>query len=212
MPRAEAPSARARAATRKVTLLYCSRERALKQKSRSPNPTRRVAALSRRQAHAEGRLKQRQQRIEEVQTTGARVGDVAKRMGITPSSAYLLMKAVAPAPSAPVFARVVPARTSSLRVEWRDRQFRWSAASTPSYCVRWWRRRVVSRDRLRPSIYVALEPVDTRMGYERLGGLVRERMRADPRSKALFVFVGKHGHTMKVLTWNGSRGVGEGGS
>jgi len=49
-------------------------------------------------------------------------------------------------------------------------------------------------------IYVALEPVDTRMGYERLGGFVRERMRAEPRSKALFVFVGKRGYTMKVLT------------
>ena len=44
-------------------------------------------------------------------------------------------------------------------------------------------------------IYVALEPVDMRMGYERLGGLVRERMRSEPRSKALFVFVGKRGHT-----------------
>jgi transposase len=53
-------------------------------------------------------------------------------------------------------------------------------------------------------IYIALEPVDMRFGYERLGGLVRERMRAEPRSKALFVFVGKRGHTMKVLTWDGT--------
>ena len=53
-------------------------------------------------------------------------------------------------------------------------------------------------------IYVALEPVDMRFGYERLGGLVRERMRAEPRSKALFVFVGKRGHTLKVLTWDGT--------
>ena len=56
-------------------------------------------------------------------------------------------------------------------------------------------------------IYVALEPVDMRMGYERLGGLVRERMRAEPRTKALFVFVGKRGHTMKVLTWDGSGAI-----
>ncbi len=48
-------------------------------------------------------------------------------------------------------------------------------------------------------IYVALEPVDMRMGYERLGGLVRERMHAEPRSKALFVFVGKRGHTSAGL-------------
>lgn len=53
-------------------------------------------------------------------------------------------------------------------------------------------------------IYVALEPVDMRLGYERLGGLVRERMQAEPRSKALFVFVGKRGHTTKVLTWDGT--------
>ena len=53
-------------------------------------------------------------------------------------------------------------------------------------------------------VYVALEPVDMRFGYERLGGLVRERMQAEPRSKALFVFVGKRGHTMKVLTWDGT--------
>ena len=53
-------------------------------------------------------------------------------------------------------------------------------------------------------IYMALEPVDMRLGAERLGGLVRERMRAEPRSRALFVFVGKRGHSMKILTWDGS--------
>jgi len=53
-------------------------------------------------------------------------------------------------------------------------------------------------------IYVALEPADMRFGYERLGGLVREKMRAEPRSKALFVFVGKRGQSMKILTWDGT--------
>jgi len=53
-------------------------------------------------------------------------------------------------------------------------------------------------------IYVALEPVDMRLGAERLGSLVREKMLAEPRSRALFVFVGKRGHTMKVLTWDGT--------
>jgi transposase len=43
-----------------------------------------------------------------------------------------------------------------------------------------------------------------RFGYERLGGIVRERMQAEPRSRALFVFVGKRGHTMKCLTWDGT--------
>ena len=53
-------------------------------------------------------------------------------------------------------------------------------------------------------IYVALEPVDMRFGYERLGGVVRDKMRAEPRSRALFVFVGKRGHSMRVLTWDGT--------
>jgi len=53
-------------------------------------------------------------------------------------------------------------------------------------------------------IYVALEPVDMRCGAERLGALVRERMQAEPRSRALFAFVGKRGHSMKVLTWDGT--------
>ena len=53
-------------------------------------------------------------------------------------------------------------------------------------------------------IYMALEPVDMRLGAERLGALVRERMRAEPRSRAMFVFVGKRGHSMKILTWDGS--------
>jgi transposase len=56
-------------------------------------------------------------------------------------------------------------------------------------------------------IYVALEPVDMRQGYERLGGVVREKMRTEPRSRALFVFVGKRGHTMKVLTWDGTGAI-----
>ena len=55
--------------------------------------------------------------VAEVRATGERVSEVAKRMGVTSSSAYLWMKAAAPAPGAPVFARVVPARRASLRLE-----------------------------------------------------------------------------------------------
>ncbi|MFT3769616.1 MAG: IS66 family insertion sequence element accessory protein TnpB [Minicystis sp.] len=54
-------------------------------------------------------------------------------------------------------------------------------------------------------IFVAVEPVDMRLGFERLGGLVRERMRREPRSKsALFVFFGKHRRTVKILAWDGT--------
>lgn len=43
-----------------------------------------------------------------------------------------------------------------------------------------------------------------RFGYERLGALVHERMQSESRSRALFVFVGKRGCTMKCLTWDGT--------
>lgn len=41
-------------------------------------------------------------------------------------------------------------------------------------------------------IFVALQPVDMRLGMERLAGLVRERMQREPRCRALFVFFAKH--------------------
>ena len=53
-------------------------------------------------------------------------------------------------------------------------------------------------------VFVAVEPVDMRLGFERLGGLVRERMAREPRSKALFVFFGKRRETVKVLSWDGT--------
>lgn len=53
-------------------------------------------------------------------------------------------------------------------------------------------------------IYVAIEPVDMRFGFERLGGLVRERMQREPRSRALFVFFGKRRQSVKVLSWDGT--------
>jgi len=53
-------------------------------------------------------------------------------------------------------------------------------------------------------IFVAVEPVDMRLGFERLGGLVREQMRREPRSKALFVFFGRRRQTVKILSWDGT--------
>lgn len=53
---------------------------------------------------------QRESLVAEVRATGARAGEVARRMGVTPSTAYLWMKAAAPVTTAPVFARVVPAQ------------------------------------------------------------------------------------------------------
>jgi transposase-like protein len=59
---------------------------------------------------------QREKLIMEVRATGARVVDVARRMGVTPSAAYVWLKrssAAAPAAGAPVFARVLPTQPSS---------------------------------------------------------------------------------------------------
>ena len=48
-------------------------------------------------------------------------------------------------------------------------------------------------------VFVALEPVDMRFGFERLSGMVRERMGYEPRSGALFVFVGRRRQNVKIL-------------
>jgi transposase len=53
-------------------------------------------------------------------------------------------------------------------------------------------------------IFICTEPVDLRLGFERLGGLVRERIGREPRSRAMFVFFGKRRHTVKVLSWDGT--------
>ena len=48
-------------------------------------------------------------------------------------------------------------------------------------------------------VFVALEPVDMRYGFERLSGMVRERMGYEPRNGALFVFVGRRRQLVKIL-------------
>ena len=53
-------------------------------------------------------------------------------------------------------------------------------------------------------IFVALEPVDMRMGFERLSGIVRERMGLEPLGGALFVFLGRRRQCIKVVFWDGS--------
>lgn len=48
-------------------------------------------------------------------------------------------------------------------------------------------------------VFVALEPIDLRLGFERLAGLVRERLGHEPRSGALFLFFGKRKDALKLL-------------
>jgi transposase len=53
-------------------------------------------------------------------------------------------------------------------------------------------------------VFVALEPVDMRFGFDRLSGIIRERVGYEARCGALFAFVGKRRSTIKVLFFDGS--------
>ncbi|MFO0653438.1 MAG: IS66 family insertion sequence element accessory protein TnpB [Polyangiales bacterium] len=53
-------------------------------------------------------------------------------------------------------------------------------------------------------VFVALEPVDLRCGFDRLAALARDRIGYDARSGALFVFVGRRGSTAKALFFDGT--------
>jgi transposase len=53
-------------------------------------------------------------------------------------------------------------------------------------------------------IFVALEPIDLRWGFDRLAGLVSDQLGRPARSGALFVFRGKRGEAMKILFFDGS--------
>jgi transposase len=53
-------------------------------------------------------------------------------------------------------------------------------------------------------VFVGLELIDLRWGYNRLTGLVSERIGRNARSGALFVFFGRRRDAMKVLFYDGS--------
>lgn len=53
-------------------------------------------------------------------------------------------------------------------------------------------------------VFVALEPVDMRLGFDRLAGLVEERMQRGVRAGALFVFFGKRKTALKCLFFDGT--------
>ncbi len=53
-------------------------------------------------------------------------------------------------------------------------------------------------------IFVALEPVDLRQGFNGLHGLVQNRLGADPLSGHLYLFTNRRRNRLKVLYWDGS--------
>jgi len=57
---------------------------------------------------------------------------------------------------------------------------------------------------LATKIYVAVEAVDMRKGFEGLYGLVRDQLGHDPLSGHLFLFTNKTKTRLKALVWDGS--------
>jgi transposase len=53
-------------------------------------------------------------------------------------------------------------------------------------------------------VLVATRPVDFRRGADSLAALVREHLRQDPFSGALFIFRSKRADRLKILAWDGS--------
>ncbi len=53
-------------------------------------------------------------------------------------------------------------------------------------------------------IFVGIEPIDLRWSFDRLTGIVTERIGREARSGAMFVFFGKRRDAIKVLFFDGS--------
>jgi transposase len=53
-------------------------------------------------------------------------------------------------------------------------------------------------------IFVALEPVDLRLGFNGLHGLVQNRLGGDPLSGHLYLFTNRRRNRLKALYWDGS--------
>jgi transposase len=53
-------------------------------------------------------------------------------------------------------------------------------------------------------IFLGVEPIDLRWGFDRLAGIVGERLGRPARSGALFVFRGRRGDAIKVLFFDGT--------
>ena len=50
--------------------------------------------------------------------------------------------------------------------------------------------------------YLCVEPTDMRKGFDTLAAVVRESLRHDPLSGALFVFRSRRGDRLKLLYWD----------
>ena len=57
---------------------------------------------------------------------------------------------------------------------------------------------------LATKIYIAVEGIDMRKGFEGLHGLVRDHLGQDPLSGHLFLFTNRTRTRLKALVWDGS--------
>jgi transposase len=53
-------------------------------------------------------------------------------------------------------------------------------------------------------VFVGLEPIDLRWSFDRLAGIVVERLGREPRSRAVFVFFGKRHAAIKCVFFDGT--------
>lgn len=53
-------------------------------------------------------------------------------------------------------------------------------------------------------VYVALEPIDLRMSFDLLSGVVRDRRLGDPKSGAMYIFFGKRRDKLKAIFYDQS--------
>jgi transposase len=53
-------------------------------------------------------------------------------------------------------------------------------------------------------VLIATRPVDFRKGMDGLAAVVKEHLRADPYSGALFVFRAKRADRVKLILWDGT--------
>jgi transposase len=53
-------------------------------------------------------------------------------------------------------------------------------------------------------VYVGLEPIDLRWSFDRLAGVVRERIGREARGGALFVFFGRRRDALKIVFFDGT--------
>ena len=170
--------------------------------------------------------------VEETLVPGAVVSEVARRHGLTPQQVFTwrrqARRPVASEAEAPQFVpAVVESGVASAAITWTAAQ-----ADTPGGSELWHhrggdrRRQRADRPRrgsqdgrggasslegqhvIGPTgavrVLVATKPVDFRKGAEGLAALVRETMKADPFSGAVYVFRAKRADRVKLIYWDGT--------